>query len=401
MSKLVKKNKIPSRLGNRANSSNYVPNKEELEDYSLCTEKQKEELEKMKTKTLNKERFQILYDNLPELFVHEEKFVLIDKRLVNIYCVAIKNGRSNVRKTISNFYKGFLNVTPRTNKGFILLKNGTTLEEIDNCKGLKEFKEEIKGILQKPRKRKRTRKTQKKAKSIPLALKLQKPNPKKIFKNLKTSRLVPETDGEFKRRRFNRTQKPKARKVKKKRKKIIRVGRKTKIQTKTETQTMNTKAITVAKQPKTITKIEKKQPNYEIEKQAILVEKIANCFQEETDLEEQNNLFSIPNNYFDFDKEDFNFSQSDSEFSTSDYEETDDSDYQIETNITCPKSPSIFHLDSTDFNLGISEIPGLSPKEFIDFNFLHKDFMTTIGEGTLVNHTYHEDEKLYDRNIIY
>ncbi|KAJ6241414.1 hypothetical protein M0813_23201 [Anaeramoeba flamelloides] len=392
MSLLLKKTKIPSRLGNRANSSNYVPNKEETEDYNSCTEKQKVELEKMRTMTLNKKRFKILYDTLPELFVHREKVVLIDKRLVNIYCVAIRNGRSNVRKTISNFYQGFSNVTPRTHKGFILVKNGTTLDEIDKYEELKEYKEDIKSILKKPRKRKRTSKPQKKAEGKSITKKEQKPTPKNSKPALKTSPLVPETDGEFKRRRLNTRRKLKIKKgKKKKKKKIIIVGRKTKIAVEKE----------IKKESKTLTKIEKTQPNYEIKKQAIQVKKIANCYQEEIEMEEQNNLFSIPKNYLDFDKEDFNVSQSESELYSSDYEDTDYSDYQIESNYSFAKSPSVFLLDEVDLNLGVSEIPALNPNEFIDFNFYQEDTNTATGEGTVVNHTFHEDEKLYDRNIIY
>ncbi|KAJ3448743.1 hypothetical protein M0812_01226 [Anaeramoeba flamelloides] len=389
----------PKREGNRANKLTYEPSKEEYNDYNSCTKKQKEDLKLLEKTKLNKERFKILYESLPELFVCKENLIILDKRLVNIYCYSVKNGRSNVRRTISNFYSVYLNVTPRSHKGFIFLKKGTKLDEIDKYKELKEFHNEIKKTLLYPRKRRRSAKNKKQKNTTKSNQKLKS----KLKNNNKTNDFhrtpkIEEKGAVIKKRRFNTRKMKTKKKGKKKFKKIIRVNRKTKkipkINSKTETKQLT------------------KHLKNEIMKPDTEVEKIANLYQEEQYIEKKDNSLQVTKNFFLFDEEEINFSQSDSELSTSDYEETDYYDHQFETNVPFPKLKSVFKFDLPDLNLGFNLTNEINPKEFMKFgtfnmdnihniesSFLYEDSGCKVDEGMVLNHTYHEDQKLFDRNF--
>ncbi|KAJ6245972.1 hypothetical protein M0813_19732 [Anaeramoeba flamelloides] len=390
-----KKTTKPKRKGNRANKLTYEPSKEEKSDYNSCTKKQKEDLKLLEKTKLNKERFKILQKSLPELFVCNEKFIILDKRLVNIYCYSVGIGRSNVRRTITNFYPLYGNVTPYNHKGFIFLKNGTTLDEIDNYEELKEFKDGIKKKLLFSRKRKRTTKPKKQKNTTKSNQRLKsKLNNKNKTNSTQGTFLLEEKEAMFKKRRFNTRIIATTKKGKKRFNIRIGVNR-------------NTNTI-----PKINLKTETKHLKNEIMKPDTEVEQLAYLYQEEQFIEKKDNSLQVSKNYFLFDEEEINFSQSDSELSTSDYEETDYSDHQIETNVFFPKRESVFKFDLPDLNLGFNFTNEINPKEFIKLgtfnidhvntnepNFLYEDCDDNFEQGMVVNHTFHEDQKLFDRNI--
>ncbi|KAJ6232617.1 hypothetical protein M0813_04657 [Anaeramoeba flamelloides] len=117
---------IPKRVGNRANKESYEPSKDEIKAYMNCTKKQKIELEKIENVKNNKKKMPIIWKNFPSLIVEKNNVTTLENELIHILCFVFKQGRSNVRRNLGNYFLklNYKNTTPRNfSGGMVFTKN--------------------------------------------------------------------------------------------------------------------------------------------------------------------------------------------------------------------------------------------------------------------------------------
>ncbi|KAJ6236550.1 hypothetical protein M0813_27939 [Anaeramoeba flamelloides] len=114
----------PKRVGTRANRNSYKANKCEIKAFNSCTDKEKAYLDNLSYIKTNKKRFTFLTKNFATEFSNEDDSITISSRLINLLCFTFRQGRSNVRRSITNYYieKGYFNNTPRNSKGIVFTK---------------------------------------------------------------------------------------------------------------------------------------------------------------------------------------------------------------------------------------------------------------------------------------
>ncbi|KAJ6227570.1 hypothetical protein M0813_09809 [Anaeramoeba flamelloides] len=116
--------KIPDRIGNRASRKTYTPSSVEANCWNQLNETEKQILlEVSKLKRINK-RLGILKKEFPKDFFDNNTTKVFTPHFINVLCYSHKMGRSNIRRTLSNYYNkmGFYNVTSSGYSGMIFSK---------------------------------------------------------------------------------------------------------------------------------------------------------------------------------------------------------------------------------------------------------------------------------------